>query len=256
MAKHMRETHKQGLSATKMIVGRTKGGVSGGTLHSAFNMMEQPRDVLRRSANPYFLTDYQHKAPRTGTGFGFDSDLGQYTAPWVMAKIDVPLVYRSASLAKHTAGDYGESFVYQEAMGTGTGLRGLATSVFVTLGLAIFMLLAFFRPTRWLLRRVLPAPGQGPSEKTMREGFFNMHFFARGDDASNPRLVRASVTGNMDGGYALTARMIAESAVLLAKEVGWWWRLRQSLGPLCMFDAHTRQNLYPPPTSFARRRTG
>ena len=53
----------------------------------------------------------------------------------------------------------------------------------------------------------------------MREGFFNMHFFARGDDAKNPRLVRGSVTGNMDGGYALTARMIAESAILLAKDV-------------------------------------
>jgi hypothetical protein len=41
----------------------------------------------------------------------------------------------------------------------------------MTLGLMVFGMLLMFAPTRWfLVRFVLPAPGEGPSAESMRTG--------------------------------------------------------------------------------------
>ena len=65
-----------------------------------------------------------------------------------------------------------------------------------------------FGPTRKLLDRVLPDPGEGPSEKTRESGYFKIEVHADGR--------RAKVAAKGDPGYAATAVMMGEAALCLA----------------------------------------
>ena len=70
-----------------------------------------------------------------------------------------------------------------------------------------------FGPTRSLLDRVLPAPGEGPSEKTQRRGFYEIAI--HGTTTSGRRYV-SRVAQKGDPGYAATAVLLGESALCLA----------------------------------------
>jgi short subunit dehydrogenase-like uncharacterized protein len=69
---------------------------------------------------------------------------------------------------------------------------------------------------RWLrglvVGRVLPSPGDGPSEAARARGCFNGHVVGRrGDD-----IIRLDVSLQGDPGYLATSRMLAQTAVALA----------------------------------------
>ena len=70
-----------------------------------------------------------------------------------------------------------------------------------------------------LLKKVLdgffPNPGEGPTSKKIEKGFYNLRFYITLEDGSN---AFAKVTGDMDPGYGSTSKMLAESAVCLAKD--------------------------------------
>ena len=70
-----------------------------------------------------------------------------------------------------------------------------------------------FGPSRSLLGRVLPGPGEGPSEKTRRNGYFRMTIHTR---TSAGRRYVARVAAHGDPGYQATAVMFGESALCLA----------------------------------------
>src|SRR5262249_15231800 len=63
--------------------------------------------------------------------------------------------------------------------------------------------------------RMVPAPGEGPSRESIEKGFFEMHLVAK---AESGKLLRARVAGRRDPGYGGTAKMLAESAMCLAKD--------------------------------------
>lgn len=67
--------------------------------------------------------------------------------------------------------------------------------------------------SRALLRPVLPKPGEGPSEKTRRRGFFRLQVHAR--TSSGARYL-TKVEAHGDPGYAATSVMLGESALCLA----------------------------------------
>jgi len=60
---------------------------------------------------------------------------------------------------------------------------------------------------------VLPDPGEGPSEKTVREGFFEIEIHATA--ASGGKWV-ARVGAKGDPGYGATSVMLAEAGLCLA----------------------------------------
>ncbi|AHK36077.1 saccharopine dehydrogenase family protein [Rhodococcus opacus] len=72
------------------------------------------------------------------------------------------------------------------------------------------MLNLSFPPSRFILNRILPAPGQGPSEKTLRNGYFAMDIYTTTTIA--PRCA-SRVKGQGDPGYLVSAVMLAESAL-------------------------------------------
>ena len=72
-----------------------------------------------------------------------------------------------------------------------------------------------FAPSRFVIDRVLPSPGEGPSEATRRKGGFTIEIHAR---TSSGRRLRCRVAAKGDPGYAATAVMLGESALCLAQD--------------------------------------
>jgi len=91
-------------------------------------------------------------------------------------------------------------------------IRGLIASViFVVLFYVfmIFVLVPFLRNK--VLKRFLPAPGQGPSEESRRKGWFISTTYAKVGN----KVVKATIRGG-DPGYGDTAKMVTAAALCLA----------------------------------------
>jgi short subunit dehydrogenase-like uncharacterized protein len=66
-----------------------------------------------------------------------------------------------------------------------------------------------------IIKKIIPAPGTGPSREQRETGFFKLLLV--GTTASG-EILRARVTADRDPGYGSTSRMLAESAICLASE--------------------------------------
>ncbi|MFI0433923.1 MAG: saccharopine dehydrogenase family protein [Candidatus Nanopelagicales bacterium] len=210
-----------GLGQTRLIVTGMRGGFSGGTVDSLRNQMaEMERDPsLRRLAgDPYGLSPDRAADP-TGEaaaadkdvfGVGRDPALGVWTGPFVMATYNTRIVRRSNALLDHA---YGPDFHYQEFMGFGSSPLGPVMAAGMVAGLGGLVAGMRFGPTRSLLDRVLPAPGEGPGEEARRSGYFRMEIHAM-TDSGQP--LRTKVAAQGDPGYAATAVMLGQSVLCLA----------------------------------------
>lgn len=203
----------------KLRVKAARGEFSGGTVASLINVMKEAtaNPQLRKDlANPYLICSTGKPGTVTQPDVKsaqYDKDFGVWLAPFVMAGINTRVVHRSNAL---TNASYGTDFEYDEAMITGSGAKGWAAAQGMTVGMGGFLVAAAIKPTRWLLEKyVLPAPGEGPSPEAQEKGFYDIRFYGQTDDG---QIVRAKVTGDRDPGYGSTAKMIAESAICLAKE--------------------------------------
>jgi short subunit dehydrogenase-like uncharacterized protein len=128
-----------------------------------------------------------------------------------MAAINTRIVRRSNALLDYA---YGRDFLYSEAISTGGGIGGWFKAAITTAGLGTFILAAssdFIRAH--LLKRMLPAPGQGPTRRQRESGFFDLRLFGK---TSNGDQLRVRVTGDRDPGYGSTSKMLSESALCLA----------------------------------------
>jgi short subunit dehydrogenase-like uncharacterized protein len=210
------------LQGTTLVVTALKGGVSGGTLASMMGQLDEVRaapGLGRLVDDPYALSPDRGAEPDLGderdlTRLSYDAALRMWLGPFAMAGINTRVVRRSNALRDWA---YGRQFRYRETTGFGSGpaapLRGAAVSAaFQSLeaGLA-------FGPSRALLGklqgRLLPAAGQGPSEKTRRNGYFRIQVHTR--TAAGTRYV-ARVEAQGDPGYAATSVMLSQSALCLA----------------------------------------
>lgn len=117
---------------------------------------------------------------------------------------------------------YGKNFRYAEYMMTGKSVKGFFSALAIVLGTPLFFILCFFPPTRWLLKRFLPNPGEGPSKHVRETGYFNANLVGmtepQGSESS--RKVFGFVKGIQDPGYAETSKMICESALCIALQSG------------------------------------
>jgi short subunit dehydrogenase-like uncharacterized protein len=206
------------LEDTTLVVTALRGGISGGTLASALGQLDDMRASTgnrRIIADPYALSPDRAAEPALGderdlSWARYDPGLGQWTGPFVMAGFNTRVVRRSNALLGWA---YGRRFRYREVTGFGTGpaapVRALAVTSAVTALLAGMAL----RPSRTLLRPLLPEPGEGPGEKARRTGFFRLEIHAR--TSAGARYL-TTVAARGDPGYAATAVMLGESALCLA----------------------------------------
>jgi len=190
------------LGDTTLVVKALKGGLSGGTLASLKGQLDEIRgDRAARRV----MGDPNALAP--GRETSGERDLRRvarhpeygWIGPFVMATYNTRIVRRSATLL-----DYGPRFRYREISAFGNPLMATAA----TAGLGALAGGLAFGPTRKLLDRVLPDPGEGPSEKTRQNGYFKMEVHADG------RVAKVAAKG--DPGYAATAVMMGEAALCLA----------------------------------------
>ena len=223
-------------------VGRTRGGASGGTVASLLAVMEQASadPALRRRLRDKYLLYPAGEAPgprrRDQAGAVWDPRFERWTAPFVMALINERVVRRSNALLGFP---WGRDFDYDESSLCRGRLQALAVSAAMGGG----MLAAASGPGRALLRRLLPAPGEGPDRAAREAGHFELLFYA--EHPSDRALdLRARVTGDRDPGYGATSRMLGEAAVCLARDAlpagGGIWTPASALAPALLprLEAH------------------
>lgn len=209
---------KEGKSLAKVAyrVRRVKGGGSGGTIASVIGLLEEARDpaVRRILGDPYALNPAG--APRGKDGGdqqGVEQDEGgHWTAPFVMAAINTRIVRRSNALLDFA---YGKDFRYDEAVDTGAGLAGLARAAALTAGMGLGFGALALPPTRALLQRFLPAPGEGPSREERERGSFLIELHATTTTGERRKGI---VSQQLDPGYGGTAVMLGEAALSLAED--------------------------------------
>jgi short subunit dehydrogenase-like uncharacterized protein len=214
-----KQSHGHYCDDIALYVKATKGTVSGGTIASMMNIIKeakQDRSIARMMANPYALNpEGEREGPdsRDQQKVVFDADAGCWTGPFVMAGVNTRVVRRSNALAGYL---YGRDFRYREATLTGRGVSGWLKGTVMTLALGALVLGISMSPTRKLLQRfVLPKPGEGPNRELQQTGFFNLMQIGKLPDGT---VLRTRITGDQDPGYGSTSKMLAESAVCLAKD--------------------------------------
>ncbi|MBV8194584.1 MAG: saccharopine dehydrogenase NADP-binding domain-containing protein [Candidatus Dormibacteraeota bacterium] len=210
------------LQRTDTVVRALKGAPSGGTIASMKGMVDdlkrQPK--LRRVAgDPYALSPDRRREPQLGVqsdlrGVELDRDLGLWLGPFVMAAANTRVVRRSNALQNWA---YGRGFRYREVMSFGSGVAAPLRAGLMSAGLTGLVAGLAFDPTRPLLDRVLPKPGEGPSAEARRRGFFRFDIHA-----TTTEKVRytATVSAKGDPGYAATAVMLGETALALVLDRG------------------------------------
>ena len=220
----------------KLRVSNARGGFSSGTVASLMNVMREAGDPVVRHllSDPYSITPGGSASRPRQPELRFveyDDDARSWIAPFLMSAVDTRVVHRTNALADNT---YGTDFVYDEAVLTGTGVKGFATAIAMSTGIGGFLLAAALPPSRWLLEKfVMPKPGKGPSPETQEKGSFDLRLFGIAKDGS---VLRAKVTGDRDPGYGSTAKMLGEATACLALDIpktalsGGFWSPATALG--------------------------
>lgn len=227
-----------GLTDTELTVRRMRGGFSGGTIDSmrqqmiAYRADARARRVLTDpealSGPGLAATGAGARAPRTGEAHPAvarrkprgrgpvrrEAGTGQWRVPFVMGGFNAPLVRRSHALAE---GGYGTGFRYRELHDVGAGAGGAARAVGTVGGILAVGAGLSFGPTRALLDRFLPAPGDGPTEEQRANGAFTMEIVAGTESGSRYETI---VGADQDPGYDGTAVMFGQSALALATGEG------------------------------------
>jgi short subunit dehydrogenase-like uncharacterized protein len=206
------------LEDTTLVVTALRGGVSGGTLASGMGQWDEMRasaHARRLVEDPYALSPDRGAEPDLGGQSDLqwarrDADLGIWVGPFIMAGLNTRVVRRSNALHDWA---YGRRFRYREVTGFGSGPAAPVQAAAVAAGVKALTAGLAFPPSRALLGTVLPRPGQGPSDKTRRGGFFRIQIHTR--TCTGMRYL-GKIEARGDPGYAATSVMLGESALCLA----------------------------------------
>lgn len=183
---------------------RAGGTFSGGTYHSAVNAFARMRKyaMTRRERMAKEAWPTNRKIGSTLQRIRFDQRLGTWVVPF--PSVDPQVVRRSAAALDR----YGPNFRYGhyiqvKRLVSVAGLLGGVTGLFLGAQLKL--------TRNWLL--AAKDPGQGPTEEQRRKGWFKVTFLGEGGSVK----IRTQVSGG-DPGYGETSKMLAESAMCLARD--------------------------------------
>jgi len=200
----------------RMRVKVAKGGLSGGTVASMINVAKEagadPK-LRKELANPFSICPEGHRSKVRQSSLKtaeYDKDFDVWLAPFVMGAINTRVVHRSNALQNAR---YGQEFTYDEAMMTGKGAKGRLTAYGITAALGAFFTASAIKPTRWVVEKLVPKPGEGPSPEDQENGFYDLRFVGRTTDG---KTIITKVTGDRDPGYGSTAKMLGEAGLCLA----------------------------------------
>ncbi|MEM6858811.1 MAG: saccharopine dehydrogenase NADP-binding domain-containing protein [Pseudomonadota bacterium] len=178
------------------------GTFSGGTAASLGATMKAAAknpSIFKTLTSPFALTPgFTGASQPTGMVPQYETDLGKWAAPFVMAPINTKNVHRTNFLLGHP---YGEDFQYDEMMLTSAGEAGKAAA-----SAAAEMMKNPFGAKP-------PKPGEGPSKDERENGFYDVLFVAENPDSGDN--LHYGVKGKYDPGYGSTSRMLSETGIAL-----------------------------------------
>jgi len=220
LATSVRETLSVGTKEVVVSLHDLKAAASGGTLATVLTLFDTYNvfQVLR-ALRPYSLSPVP--APKSLaspslwerlTGMRSEPELGLLTDS-ISGATDAPIVLRSWGL--YDGGQYyGPKFQFSAYMRAKNQIQGLA----IHLALAVGALVLIFPPFRWLLKRFVYQPGDGPTKEQVKRDRCEWRAIANADvsDPNDPRRVlgRMRWEGSM---YDLTGVFLAEAAVTIAR---------------------------------------
>ena len=229
-----RQKYGEPLKSISYNLLKTKGGASGGTIASMMNVIElavKDKQIRRLLANPYSLNpdasfDGPDKPDQTSVVHSLE--LNKWTAPFVMAGINTRIVRRSNALMDFA---YGKQFEYSETMVVAAGAKGYMQAKSISAAIKAMMFAGVTGAGRKLLAWFLPAQGEGPVVDPKDPGFYNIQFVGK---TAAGEIFNTHLYGDGDPGYGSTSKMLAESAICLAKDSldtkGGFWTPASAMG--------------------------
>ncbi|KDQ31637.1 hypothetical protein PLEOSDRAFT_1061778 [Pleurotus ostreatus PC15] len=231
-----------------------RGGVSGGTISTGLTMLENvPQEKMKESFKPYGLSPVKGPRiaprrlvytmphiPRLVGAFFFMAPANRALVQRTWGLLEMVSLQSSPSPSSSpsstpsingiTTGKvvrYGPNFTYDEFLQMPSKMSAFTLSVGM---MAVAACLVALKPVRWLFKRLVTQPGEGPSEETMQNGYIRVTnvttavpAFASPPTASastpttngniEPTVVKSQFIGQGCPGYLLTSIMISESAL-------------------------------------------
>lgn len=210
LSKEFDEPEKLNIKAYYSI----SGGFNGGTIATMLNKFETGE--YKEMRDPRLLlgqSDQLLHSPEHGHFFGYDKNINRWSAPFIMGAINSKVVYKSASMMRSKGQPYAKSIAYSEHSSLGKWYNPIP---FLFLSVMLFSL-NIFGPQKWFrtfLKKIMPAPGEGPSEEQIENGFFRMKAISK-DSTGNHHTLSMSYPG--DPGNKSTVFFLCESALCLAE---------------------------------------
>ena len=216
VASALRERHGQACASVKACFS-IRGGLNGGTLASLLNILESGQ--ASQVADPFLLNpagtapaDVRRHADPVAPHR--DADFDAWVGPFFMGPINTRVVRRSAALAKGTRQPiYGADFAYREYLRFGRGPVAALAAAGMSIGGAAGQSALRLDAVRRMARALAPAPGQGPSQRSMDGGSFRCELVGRGVGGA---IVRGLIADRGDPGNRATTKFVCESALALA----------------------------------------
>ena len=191
-----------------------RGGVNGGTLASGLNMLAS--DAVKDFVQPFLLNPKGQQPNDTSAHADpvlpvNDPDFRAWLVPFVMGPINTRVVRRSAALL-----GYGKDFHCQEYMRIGKGPIAAAAAASFSLGMASSKLVVKLPGVKQVTEKLMPGPGNGPSEKAMNNGSYRCELVAK---SASGKLLRGKIADHGDPGNRATTKMVCEAALCLALQL-------------------------------------
>lgn len=218
---HVRRTLNQPVKDVNFTVHEIKSKPSGGTLASLLGLFDvYSLNDVRKAMNPWSLSPIPPNPSSSGvslvqmlTGVKTVSDLGTLTTS-IQGPVDRTQVYRSWGLMD--AGKfYGSAFRFHPFMTVRNAFIGLLVHSMLALGGLALVL----PPVRWLLKKLVYAPGQGPTKDEVKSDRVEYRAIATAEtsDPAEPKRSYGRLTfhGSM---YHMTGVFLAEAAISLLKD--------------------------------------
>jgi len=229
-----------GVRSVVATVEKIKSQPSGGTLSTALGLLDVfSISDLMAAAKPFALSPIPHTASAPSKPLSYTllgtfqhPDLGQLTS-WVSGGPDTAIVQRTWGLLD-SGNYYGSSFTYSEHMSTSNVFTGLAVNIAIAVGMTALA----FPPFRWLMKKLVFAPGEGPSKESTEGDHIELRAIGTAENGQKVE-GRFKFKGSM---YHLTAVMMMDGAMTLLRDRT---RAREMGGgvltPACLGDAYAER---------------
>ena len=217
LATYIRTTFSTPTKSVTASLHDMNAGLSGGTALTILTVLDSfPISEIMSSMKPYSLASRRPAtlppSPSLLTRlFGVRKipELGTLTSA-VAGTSNTLIVQRTWALMDN--GDfYGQNFSYQELMRVSSAIKGVVVHLAINI-MPIFLLIS---PLMWLVKKLIPAPGQGPSLESTKKNFVEMRALGVSDSSPERKaLAKLRFEGSI---YDLTARLVVEGALLLSR---------------------------------------